>query len=73
MTDYCKTKQPPAEMKLAFNLTEAASSIGVSVPTLYRLLESGQIVGRRFGRRWLIPVSAIETWLAGPGDDQGDE
>ena len=46
---------------LAFNLTEAARAIGVSKPTMHKLLP--QIQHRRVGRRVLIPKSALERWL----------
>ena len=40
--------------KSVFNLKEAATYLGISVPTLVRLLESGTIPYRRVGQRWLI-------------------
>ena len=49
--------------KAVFNLKEAASYIGISVPTLVRLLGSGAIPYRRVGQRWLIARSALEDWL----------
>lgn len=47
-----------------FNLKEAASYLGISVPTLAVLLRSGEIPYRRAGQRWLIPKSALDDWLA---------
>lgn len=49
--------------KSVFNLKEAATYLGISVPTLVRLLESGTIPNRRVGQRWLIARSALDTWL----------
>lgn len=49
--------------KSVFNLKEAATYLGISVPTLVRLLESGTIPYRRAGQRWLIARSALDTWL----------
>ena len=49
--------------KSVFNLKEAATYLGISVPTLVRLLESGTIPHRRVGQRWLIARSALDTWL----------
>lgn len=37
--------------KPVFNLKEAATYLGISVPTLVRLLESGTIPYRRVGQR----------------------
>ena len=46
-----------------FNLKQAASYLGISVPTLAALLHSGVIPCRRAGQRWLISKSALDTWL----------
>ena len=49
--------------KSVFNLKEAAVYLGISIPTLVRLLRSGDIPYRRVGQRWLIARSALDTWL----------
>ena len=49
--------------KPVFNLKEAAAYLGISVPTLVRLLGSGAIPYRRVGQRWLIARSALDDWL----------
>ena len=49
--------------KSVFNLKEAAAYLGISIPTLVRLLRSGDIPHRRVGQRWLIARSALDTWL----------
>lgn len=49
--------------KSVFNLKEAATHLGISVPTLVRLLESGTIPYRRVGQRWLIARAALDDWL----------
>ena len=49
--------------KAVFNLKEAASYLGISVPTLVRLLKSGEIPCRRGGQRWLIAQSVLDDWL----------
>lgn len=46
-----------------FNLQEAAAYLGISVPTLVRLLGSGVIPYRRVGQRWLIARAALDDWL----------
>lgn len=37
--------------------------IGLSKSTVYLLLETGQLYGRRWGRRWLIPDGAVREFL----------
>lgn len=49
--------------KSVFNLKEAATHLGISVPTLVRLLQSGTIPYRREGQRWLIARSVLDDWL----------
>ena len=49
--------------KAVFNLREAATYLGISVPTLAALLRSGKIPCRRAGQRWLISKTALDTWL----------
>lgn len=49
--------------KAVFNLREAASYLGISIPTLAALLRSGEIPCRRAGQRWLISRTALDTWL----------
>ena len=49
--------------KSVFYLQEASAYMGISVPTLVRLLESGVIPYRRVGQRWLIARAALDDWL----------
>ena len=49
--------------KSVLNLKEAAAYLGISVPTLVRLLGSGVIPYRRIGQRWLIARAALDDWL----------
>lgn len=51
------------ESKAVFNLKEAAAYLGISVPTLAALLQSGEIPCRRAGQRWLISKAALDAWL----------
>lgn len=44
------------DRKAVFNLKEAAAYLAM-------LLRSGKIPCRRAGKRWLIPRSALDTWL----------
>lgn len=46
--------------KPVFNLKEAAVYLGISVPTLVRLLGSGAIPYRRVGQWWLIAQAALD-------------
>ncbi len=42
---------------------EAARRLGVGLDYLYSLLWTGKLVGRKVGKRWRIPVEAVEARL----------
>jgi len=55
--------------KLTFSTREVAAMLGVSRPTVDRLVASGLLPSVDLGstRRTLIPAWAIEELVAGPG------
>lgn len=40
-----------------------AALLGVSADTVYDLLASGQLPGRKVGRKWLTTRSAVMRWI----------
>ena len=40
-----------------------AALLGVSAETVYDLLASGQLPGRKVGRKWLTTRSAVMRWM----------
>lgn len=49
---------------LAVGTTEAARLLGVSRPTLYRLLSQTDFPSFRVGNRVLISVAGLQEWIA---------
>lgn len=49
--------------KLALNISEAAEAIGVSKPTMVKLIHTDGFPVKKIGSRYLIPVSALIKWL----------
>lgn len=49
--------------KLVFSVAEAASVLGVSRPTLYRILERPDFPKVRVGSRIVIPRNLFISWL----------
>jgi excisionase family DNA binding protein len=49
--------------KLAYNLGEAATALGVTYRAVYRMVRGGQLRAVRVGRRIIIPRSALEELL----------
>ena len=47
---------------------EAAARVGVSDARIRQLCKQGRLGAEKFGRDWLVPVSALETWLATDND-----
>lgn len=63
--------RPPGEAQ-ALTIGEAARRLGVHRETLRAAIERGDIPAARLGRRWLVPVAAIEELLAGrPPSESG--
>jgi excisionase family DNA binding protein len=46
---------------------EAASALGVSRGSAYAAVRDGSIPAVRIGRRWVVPVAALEELLASGG------
>lgn len=49
--------------KLAVGIPEAAKMIGLSRSGVYRLFDDGKLVARKSGKRTLILVEDLETYL----------
>ncbi|MGD0780762.1 MAG: helix-turn-helix domain-containing protein [Dehalococcoidales bacterium] len=50
--------------KLTLNVSDAAIKLGVSRPSLYQAIKRGEIPVIRIGHRVLIPIAALERYLA---------
>lgn len=48
---------------LAVSTSAAAGMIGVSRPTLYTLLRTGEIKSFKLGSRRLVPTSDLAAWV----------
>lgn len=49
--------------KLAYNVAEAARAIGVSRPSMYRILDRPDFPKVRIGTRVIIPCRLFAEWL----------
>jgi len=49
--------------KLAYSPMEAASSLGICLNTVYKLLKRGQIKGVQLDRKILIPKAELDRLL----------
>lgn len=49
--------------KLAFSITEAATAVGVSRPTIYRWMALPGFPVVRIGKTVRIPIRAFEAWM----------
>lgn len=48
---------------------EVAAHLQLNIRTIYRLLESGELKGRKIGRVWRIAESAVSEFMAGNESD----
>lgn len=51
------------ENRLALSVAETALALGVSQKSVERLIKKGNLRAKNVGRRKIIPISEIETWL----------
>jgi len=56
--------QDTAPLRLALSPEQAAVALGIGRTTVYDLIARGQLRSLRVGRRRIIPVVALETFLA---------
>ena len=42
---------------------KAANVLGVNPGIVRQMLHSGELPGFKLGKRWLIPVKALEAWV----------
>ena len=49
--------------KQALSITEAAEMLGVSRPTLYKMIKEGKIPALRLRRRIVIPIGEFNEWV----------
>lgn len=51
--------------KVAFTVKEAAASLGVSTPTLYKLMHMGSFPAYKIGGKVFVDVQGLREWSAG--------
>ncbi len=49
--------------RLCLSVTETATTLGVSKPTVWAAIARGELRVARAGRRVLVPVASIHDWL----------
>ena len=50
--------------KLAFTLAEVVTATGMGKTSIYKEIKEGRLPAVKAGRRTLIPVAAVNEWLA---------
>lgn len=58
-----KLKAQPQEIK-TLTRREAANALNMSLPTLDKLIDSGEIRAKKVGRKVVIPATEIENLLS---------
>ena len=59
---------------IGYTLEEIAEALRIHPETARKLLNSGELPGRKIGREWRISPQAVEAWLAsGHGKGTDDE
>lgn len=47
------------------SVAEAARALGISRNSAYEAVHRGELPAVQIGRRWLVPVAALDTLLSG--------
>lgn len=55
----------PSDEPMVLTIAEAAARLGIHRQTLRAAIERGDVRAVRIGRRWLVPVTAIDELLGG--------
>jgi excisionase family DNA binding protein len=63
---------PARVPKLALSIAEAADALALSARTVEELVKLGQLPIVRIGRRVLLPVAALKSWLDGQTEAADD-
>ena len=56
--------------RIAYNLTEAAQTLGISMPLMTALVNSDGFPAIRVVKRWVIPAKPLEVWLSNAANAQ---
>lgn len=51
------------ELKAFLTVQETAKLLGISVPTVYRLINSGELSTRKIRTRYMIMASELEKYI----------
>jgi excisionase family DNA binding protein len=57
------TQTVPARSSDVLDVHGAAALLTISVDTVYRLFNKGELPGRKVGRKWLTTKSAVLRWI----------
>jgi excisionase family DNA binding protein len=56
---------PPPRNPDILDVAKAASLLTVSTDTVYDLFKSGELPGRKVGRKWITTRGAVMRWIEG--------
>ncbi|TET62225.1 DNA-binding protein [Candidatus Aerophobetes bacterium] len=56
--------------KEIMNPKEAAEYLGISKPTLYKLIKNGEIPAKRIGKQWRIAKAVLDEIVKGGSQDE---
>ncbi|MBO6158799.1 MAG: helix-turn-helix domain-containing protein [Firmicutes bacterium] len=70
--DNCTSQQPQPGTRITLSVSEAADLVGISKPTMYALIRSGEIPSVHARTKILIYRQAVIDWLS-KGENNGEE
>ena len=67
----CALSQAPVDDKIILSVAEFERRTGLSHSTVAEMIRTGEIGSFKVGRRRLIPMSAVEDWIASKLNEAG--
>jgi excisionase family DNA binding protein len=65
-----KRRTLPAKVPDILDVTMAAQFLTVAPDTVYSLFQSGELPGRKVGRKWVTTKAAVLRWIESSGADE---
>jgi excisionase family DNA binding protein len=59
-----KVKEPSMSNRISLSVDEAATAAGIGQTKLREEINAGRLIARKLGKRTLIAMTDLETWIA---------
>jgi len=64
MTEHESLRENGDEPRMLLTVRDVCARLQLSRPTVYELINAGEVRAIRFGRVWRVPVRSVEEFIA---------